>query len=74
MGICQSNNERRVIRLTKKTTYQLNENKSKKYNNTEALNNFKEFKIKEIKCGNFYNINNNYNYSISNIDNREQNE
>ena len=64
MGICQATNEGRIIRLTKKTMYQFNENKAKIISIPENSKDFKQFKIKEIKCGNFYNINNNYNIFI----------
>ena len=74
MGICDSSNEGRVIRLTKRTMYQFNDNKLKKESIPENSKSFKEFKIKEINCGNFYNINNNYNYSISNNTNEEKDE
>ena len=76
MGICNSSNEGRIIRLTKKTIYQFNDNEKnpKKNQNPVTSKSFKDFKIKEIKCGNFYNINNNYNYSISNTNNKEQND
>ena len=72
MGICQATNEGRIIRLTKKTMYQFNENKAKIISIPENSKDFKQFKIKEIKCGNFYNINNNYNYSISNKDEKDK--
>ena len=74
MGICDSTNEGRVIRLTKRTMYQFNDNKLKKQSIPENSKSFKEFKIKEINCGNFYNINNNYNYSISNNNNEPTDE
>ena len=72
MGICQASNEGRIIRLTKKTIYQFNENKAKIKSIPENSKDFKQFKIKEIKCGNFYNINNNYNYSISNNNDKDK--
>ena len=74
MGICDSFNEGRVIRLTKRNMYQFNENKLKKESISENSKGFKEFKIKEINCGNFYNINNNYNFSISNNNNEPKDE
>ena len=74
MGICNSSNEGRVIRLTKRTMYQFNDNKLKKVSIPGNSKSFKDFKIKEINCGNFYNINNNYNYSISNNTNEEKDE
>ena len=73
MGICNASNEGRLIRLTNKNMSQLKGNKERK----EIINmtkNFNKFKINEIKCDNFYNINNNYNYSISNNENKEENE
>ena len=73
MGICDSSNEGRIIRLTKKSKYQFNDNKPKKKLDSNTSKSFQQFKIKEINCENFYNINNNYNYSISNNNDKEQN-
>ena len=70
MGICNASNEGRLIRLTNQKMNKLKDSKEVIKRNK----NFNEFKINEIKCANFYNINNNYNYSISNNDNNEQND
>ena len=72
MGICQATNEGRIIRLTKQTINEFNDYKTKKKSTLVNSKNFKEFKVKEMKYGNFYNINNNYNYSISNSDKTEE--
>ena len=67
MGVCNSENDHviRQRRLTKKNVYKYSENQI--LNNTAHEKNskkFDEFKIKEINCDNFYNINNNFNYSV----------
>jgi hypothetical protein len=70
MGVCYSDDRKiRQSRLTNKTAYKYSENKI--LDNSENEKNakkFEQFKIKEINCDTFYNINNNFNYSI--IDNR----
>ena len=70
MGVCYSENDNKIRqrRLTKKTVYKYSENKIlNNSTNEKKSKNFDDFKIKEINCDNFYNINNNFNYSI--IDN-----
>ena len=67
MGVCQNENDHiiRQRRLTKRTMYKYSENQI--LNNTATEKNskkFDEFKINEINCDNFYNINNNFNYSV----------
>ena len=74
MGICQASNEGRIIRLTKKTIYQFNENKAKIKSIPENSKHYKQYKIKERKCRNYYNINNKYNYSISNNNDKDKND
>ena len=71
MGVCYSNNDRKIRqkRLTNKTVYKISENKilnNSKESNNKQFGNFKEKEI-NLNCENFYNINNNFNYSI--IDN-----
>ena len=66
MGVCNSENDViRQRRLTKKNMYKYSENQI--LNNTAHEKNskkFDKFKINEINCDNFYNINNNFNYSV----------
>jgi len=71
MGVCYSQNDHiiRQRRLTKKTVYKYSENKI--LNNTTDEKNTKKYDDFKISCDNFYNINNNFNYSI--IDNSSKN-
>lgn len=71
MGVCYSQNDHiiRQRRLTKKTVYKYSENKI--LNNTADDKNTKKYDDFKISCDNFYNINNNFNYSI--IDNSSKN-
>ena len=71
MGVCYSHNDPiiRQRRLTKKTVYKYSENKI--LNNTVDDKNTKKYNNFKISCDNFYNINNNFNYSI--IDNSSNN-
>lgn len=72
MGICYESKDGRIIRLTKQTLNKFKENKEKKVTNPKISKNFEEFKFNEIKCSNFYNINSNYNFSISNNDSKDK--
>ena len=71
MGVCYSQNDHiiRQRRLTKKTVYKYSENKI--LNNTTDEKATKKYDDFKISCDNFYNINNNFNYSI--IDNSSKN-
>ena len=71
MGVCYSQNDHiiRQRRLTKKTVYKYSENKI--LNNTTDENSTKKYDNFKISCDNFYNINNNFNYSI--VDNSSKN-
>ena len=71
MGVCYSQNDHiiRQRRLTKKTVYKYSENKI--LNNTIDDKNTKKYNNFKISCDNFYNINNNFNYSI--VDNSSNN-
>ena len=74
MGVCYSESDYKIrqSRLTNKTAYKFSENKvlNNSVSNKKSKR-FEEFKIKEINCDNFYNINNNFNYSV--IDNSSSN-
>ena len=78
MGVCGTENERKIRqrRLTNKKTFSEFNGKSKlnKSVSQKKSKKFDEFKIQEINCDNFYNINNNYNYSIiENTSNNQKN-
>lgn len=71
MGVCYSQNDHiiRQRRLTNKSVYKYSENKI--LNNTTDDKNTKKYDDFKISCDNFYNINNNFNYSI--VDNSSKN-
>ena len=77
MGVCQNDNDHiiRQRRLTKKTKYKYNENQILLNNSVNDKNSkkFEKFKINEINCDNFYSINNNFNYSIIDSNNPNEN-